>query len=281
MSLPVTRIISDLHYHDPGTALARIDALAPLLVGVDHLIVNGDALDTQVLPQAREVAAEMRDFFSARVRQVTFINGNHDPDISEVNELFLADGAIWVTHGDVFFDHVAPWGRLAKELRRRIEAQPEFRQPTEMRKLDVRFRVFRRVCLKLPREHDPLQRGPWAMLKRIAKAIFPPTRVLTMLRVWSALPRIVDSFAREQRPETQVVITGHTHHPGAWTAPSGRIVINTGCFCPPRGGAIVDVIGDRVIVRRLRKDAGSYRLGETLREFSAANRRVSALSAQS
>ncbi len=267
MSAPVIRILSDIHFGDPGTSVDRLESLAPLLDGADQLIVNGDALDSQIIADGPAAIAEIRDFFSARVPQLTFITGNHDPDISDVHEIFLNDGAIWVTHGDVFFDNVAPWGRMAPELQRRIRAQPEFGQPGEMQKLETRFRVFRRVCLKLPREHDPSRRGFWAKAHRILRATFPPTRVLHMMKIWRATPGIVDGYAASQRPRSQFVVAGHTHHPGIWRRPSGRVILNTGCFCPPRGGFVVEISGGRLRARGWKKLRGEYRLDAVQAEF--------------
>lgn len=263
-----TRIISDLHYGDPASWLQELGALLPLTEGVDHLIINGDALDTQVIDHAAEAVHTLKSGLSAHVPALTCITGNHDPDISDVHEQFLADNQIWVTHGDVFFDDIAPWGRLAPELRRRIHRYaghpPSAR---ELRQLETRFRIFRQVCLKLPREHDPKKKGLLYAAMKMARAVFPPHRLVAMIRAWRDLPAMAAKVSAEQRPEARVIITGHTHFKGQWLQPEARLVLNTGSFCPPGGGHVVDVVGDQIAVSKLARSKGEFRPGARIATY--------------
>jgi predicted phosphodiesterase len=278
VAAPLTRIISDLHYRDPGSWVDRLDRLTPLLDGVDVLVVNGDALDTQILAQPAERIAELKSFLTERVPTVTFVTGNHDPDISSVHELSLIDDSVWITHGDVFFDDVAPWSRLVGELRRRIQTYGAQLSPTERRKIETRFRIFRQACLQLPREHHPDARGAWAKFMRIGKAVFPPHRILAMMRVWRAMPALAAEFAAEQRERARIVVTGHTHFHGIWQRPH-HLVINTGSFCAPRGGQVVDLFNGKLSVRRLVRRAGNFHAQDRVAEFTLASRTTPALSA--
>lgn len=275
----MTRILSDIHYADSGSWVQELRALAPLIEGVDRLIVNGDALDTQVTHRADELAAALQGFVKERVAAATFVTGNHDPDISAVHELLLCDDRVWVTHGDVFFDDIAPWSRRAPEIRRRVRAQASQLTPEQFRQIETRFRVFRQACRRLPFDHDPNARGRLARLRRIVSVLSNAKGVAAMLRVWREMPDIALAYAIEQRPSAQVLITGHTHRAGVWRRPQGKIVINTGSFCPPAGGHLVDVFEDRLVVRRILRRGGEFRVGGVTEEIQLAAPGVSAITA--
>lgn len=278
--MAITRVISDLHFTDSTSAVRQLSDIEPLFDGVDRMIVNGDALDTQVTPHAAELVAELKAFFAQHARQTDFIAGNHDPDISELDELLLADGAVWITHGHVLYDDVAPWSHHVPEIRRRLRTHGGHLSPAELRQLEHRYRVFRKVLTKLPADHDPRRRDQIARLLRMAKAVFPPQKFFTMLKIWRELPEIAVDFSREQRAQARVILTGHTHHPGIWRQPEGHVVINTGCFAPPRGAFTVDFIGEKALVRRVVRRAGEFRLGDKIAEIPLAPAAASALSAR-
>ncbi|HEU5078330.1 MAG TPA: metallophosphoesterase [Opitutaceae bacterium] len=277
MSALVTRIISDVHYGDPAGLVHDLQRLAPLLDGADRFVINGDALDTQVLENPSEPLGELNALLAAHAPEHVLITGNHDPDISNVHEMLLADERVWVTHGDVFFDEIAPWSKLVPELRRRIQHHTTNISAAEMKRLEVRFGIFRKVCLKLPREHNPHDRGMGPRIMRIAKAVFPPNRFLAMLRVWREMPAIAASVARAQRPTARVIVAGHTHSQGFWQQPDGIIVVNTGCFCVGRTALAVDLVGEQVRIRRIERRLGEFRLGPLVNQFTLAPQRVSAL----
>ena len=276
---PITRILSDFHYTDPGSWVERLSDVKPLLDGPEQVVMNGDTLDTQVHERPDEIVAEVKRFFAEQAADTRFIAGNHDPDISTLDELNLGAGRVWVTHGHVFFDEIAPWSRLAPEIRRGIRAQTGAFPPADFDQLEKRFQLFRQICLKLPREHDPNQHGILARWRRIAYALFPPQQILGMLRAWRALPGLALRIAHAQRPAARVIVTGHTHHSGVWRAVDGRVILNTGSFGPPRGGRLVDVTEDRVVVRQIVRRGREFRPGPTVVEIALAPTGTSALSA--
>jgi predicted phosphodiesterase len=277
VSESVTRIVSDVHYGDPAGLVHELKRLAPLMPGADRFVINGDALDTQVLEDPSEPLAELHALLAANTPEHVLITGNHDPDISNIHELLVADDRVWITHGDVFFDEIAPWSRLVPEVRRRIERHTAGVSPEELLRLEVRFALFRKVCLKLPREHNPHARGLAPRVMRIARAVFPPNRFLAMLRVWREMPAIAAQVARRHRPSAQVVIAGHTHSQGFWRQPGGITVVNTGCFCVGRSALAVDLVGSHVRLRRIRRHLGEFRLGPVFHQFTLAPQPVSAL----
>lgn len=279
MSDPITRILSDFHYYDPASGVEHLCEVKPLIEGPARVVMNGDTLDTHVHDRPEEVVAEVKAFFAQHSLDTTFIAGNHDPDISLTDELSLEGGSIWITHGHVFFDAIAPWSRLAPEIRRRFQAQCGSFPPPDFTLLEKRFQLFRQVCSKLPREHDPNQRGTIARLRRMAYAVFPPHQIFGMVKAWRALPHLARAVAKAQRPLAQIIVTGHTHYPGVWRGADGRVVINTGSFCPPQGGRIVDVSKDRVVVRRILRRGREFHPGSIVAEITLAPTRPSTVSA--
>lgn len=279
VTAPALRILSDFHYTDPASWVAQLSEVKPLLDGAERVAMNGDTLDTQVHDRAQEIVGEVKRFFAQHSADTCFIAGNHDPDISPTDELSLHDGRIWITHGHVFFDEIAPWSRLVPEIRRRIRTQAAAFPMADIQQLETRFRLFRQICLKLPREHDPSHRGMIARLRRAAYALFPPHQFLSMVRAWRAFPETVFKVAKEQRSTARVIITGHTHHPGVWHAADGRVLINTGSFTPPRGGRLVDIFSDRLVLRRIIRRGREFRPGSVITEIALAPTTPSALSA--
>jgi hypothetical protein len=57
---------------------------------------------------------------------------------------------------------------------------------------------------------------------------------------------------------------GHVHFPGVWRTAAGPVVINTGSFLHPLGGNLVDVLDDRVEVRRIVRAGPDFRPGRLL-----------------
>ncbi len=269
MAAPLLRILSDLHLGDERSSLRDPAQLAPLLEGVGELVLNGDTCDTQHDLGPAEVAA-LKEFFTARVPSVTFLTGNHDPDISAAHELELADGRVWVTHGDVLFDDIAPWSRLRPELARRL-ALIRPRHPTaDWTNISTRLPMMREACLKLPCEHaSRLGGGVLTKLQRAARDLFPPNRALAMLRAWAAAPRLAARLAAAQRPAARLIVTGHIHFPGVRRS-GGRTVVNTGSFSPPLGARCVDLAGGTVRVRRVERREDIFYPGRVVAEFPLA-----------
>ncbi|HEY9250736.1 MAG TPA: metallophosphoesterase, partial [Rariglobus sp.] len=187
MSVPVTRIFSDLHFRDGESRLHDLRAFAPLLAGADRIVLNGDTLDSQADADGSDLAG-IRSFFAQHAPPTTFLSGNHDPDISPHGELLLNDGRVWITHGDVLFDDIAPWSSLRAEMAGRLELLFAAVPPEERALLETRLRLHRLACRGLPEHHDRLDRTVFTRASRLAHILFPPHRLLTMLRVWRETP---------------------------------------------------------------------------------------------
>lgn len=257
------RILSDLHCYDARTLVRDLRQLHPLLEGVPDLVLNGDSCEMRRDVSSAQVEA-LRDFFRERVPAVTFITGNHDPDISETHELLMSDGRVWVAHGDIFLDGLTPWSRRAGQLRHLQETQMAGGPAWGELGVESRLRIARAVARAEEDLPDYVTGGWRAHLEWIARTFFPPRQVLAMLRAWRDLPGLAARLAVAQRATAQVVVTGHVHFPGVWRHPGGPVVINTGSFFQPLGGSLVDIFADRVEVRRIRRTGGDFAPGALL-----------------
>ena len=266
----VTRIFSDLHYGDRGSRIRSLSAIHPLFEGADALVLNGDTIDTRPSRNAAVTAAllaETKEFFGRSAPPTTFLTGNHDPDISDHHTLDLADGQIFVTHGDIIFDDLVPWGQDAPEIRKRLVHEIAALAPEDREKLDARLRAYRRVAGSIPQRHQSERNRLKYLASFLADTVWPPLRIARVLEAWRRAPRLTAELTRRYRPNASIAVIGHIHHAGFWRQPNGVTVLNTGAFCPPGDGAIADIHDDRVSLRRVRHRNGEFRLAELLVEL--------------
>lgn len=261
------RILSDLHLYDARTQLRALEQLEPLFAGVQTLVLNGDTCELR-----RDVTpaqlAELKAFFTGRVPEVIFLTGNHDPDISNVHEYLAADGRVWITHGDVCLEGLTPWSRHAGDIRRSVAAKLAADPAADWNELAVRFRIARAVAREEQDVPDLVTRSWRSHVAWFWRTFFPPRQVLAMLRAWRNLPHAAADLARTQRPAAQVVVTGHVHFPRVWRHAGDPVVVNTGSFFRPLGGHLVDVLDERVRVRRIEFDGARFKAGRTVAEIA-------------
>lgn len=274
MAAPLTRILSDLHYGDRGTRVSELTQLRPLLEGVDHLVLNGDSLDTRPGPapeHTADCAAEVRDFFPRHVPHVTYLTGNHDADFSCDHSLDLAGGAIWVTHGDIFFPTIVPWSIDAALVARLMAEEVRALHGDPFAELERHLALFRRVALRLPQRHQS-ERNPIKYLASpLYDTVWPPLRVFRIFAAWREAPHAAATLAQRHRPQARFVIAGHTHRAGIWPVRPGIVFINTGSYCQPLlGTTAVDLTADSLIVRQVVQRGGEFRFGATVAEFPLA-----------
>lgn len=273
MPHPLTRILSDIHYGDRGSRVRALPALRPLFDGVDRLVLNGDTIDTRaskVPGLSEQLRAETLGFFREAAPAATFLTGNHDPDISDLHTLDLAGDRVFVTHGDILFDEIVPWGQDAATVRRRIREQLQQLGESAAGQLEHRFRVFRQVAATIPQRHQSERNALKYTAGILADTVWPPTRFLHILRAWRTAPVLAASFTRRYRPKAGFVLIGHIHRPGYWRMPGGLVVINTGSYCPPLGGWLVDVRDGCVTVRTVERRRGEFHPGGIVAEFPVA-----------
>ena len=263
------RIISDVHYGDRSSRVDRLGQLRPLLDGVSDLVLNGDTLDTRSGPYPLLTAryrAEVGEFFAGAGPSVRILTGNHDPNLSAEHALDLADGQVFVTHGDILFGSIVPWGRDAGLIGQRMAAALAAR-PAAKRPLEDQLEILRLVAASIPQRHQSEHNRLKYAVRFALDCLWPPHRMAKVLRTWRDLPGLASALARQHRPRARFAVVGHTHRPGVWRTLSGVVVINTGSFCLPFGGLAVDLEPRRLTVRRVTARGGSYGPGKVVAEF--------------
>jgi len=268
-----TRILSDLHYGDRASRLRSLAQLRPLLDGPDEFILNGDTLDTRHGPYPERTArarAEVTAFFSAAAPRITHLTGNHDPDISPHHSLDLAAGQVFVTHGDIIFDNVVPWGRDAAFFDTRIAHGLTALAPAERTQLAPRLALYRATCLALPQRHQAEPNPFKYFINLAADTVWPPLRTLHILRAWQETPARAAAIVATHRPAARFMLMGHTHRPGVWPMPSGVTVINTGSLTRPFGAFTVDLTPGLLAVRRIEFRSGEFHPGPVIADFTLA-----------
>jgi predicted phosphodiesterase len=265
------RIFSDIHYGDRASQVSTLAQLRPLLDSTPgRLVLNGDTLDSRAGPDPAYTAAclaEVRAFFSGHHSATTYLTGNHDPTISSEHVLELAEGRVLVTHGDIAFGDIVPWGRDRHIIEPRIDTELAQLGPAERDDIDRRFAIWRRVAAEIPQRHQSERNLAKYIFRYALDTVWPPQRTLIILRAWREHRYRMARLAREHWPRAKYVLVGHTHRPGIWRMREGVTVINTGSFCPPTGGYLVDVESSRLVVRQLEQRAGEFRPGRTVAEL--------------
>jgi predicted phosphodiesterase len=266
----ITRIVSDVHYGDRSSRVRSLAQMRPLLAGADALILNGDTLDTRPEKDPERTEARRREvlaFFGGAGIPVTFLTGNHDPDMSRLHEIGLEGGRVLVTHGDVLFESIVPWSQDAAMIRSKVIAALASVPEDGTCALESRLSVFRSVAGSIPQRHqaepDPLKYA----LRLAGDTVWPPNRALKILRAWREAPGRAAALARRHRPKARFVVIGHTHKPGVWRTASGVVVVNTGSFSPPFGALVAEVETGAIRVRKVEVKRGDFHPGRTIAEF--------------
>lgn len=267
------RIFSDIHYGDRSSRVRSLGQLAPLFDGADTVVLNGDSLDTRSGPypaRTAEIRAEAAGFFAQAAPQIVLMTGNHDPDLSPLHAQTLAGGQVLVTHGDVLFENIVPWGRDVPLIRKIVSEEEARHAPLDDGSLEARLLVFRRACARIPQRHQ-VEKNRWKhLLSYTLDTFWPPQSAGRVLWAWQVAPERAAALAETHRPKARFVIIGHTHRPGVWRTRSGRVVINTGSFTRPLGSCLVELTPGRLRVRRVVARRGAFHPDRTMAEFTLA-----------
>ncbi len=270
MSSTQVRIISDIHYGDRISAVSDFAQLAPLLEDTETLILNGDTIDTRPGPDpdyAQQLEEDLRKLERLSPTQIKYITGNHDPDISNHHFEELVHGSVLVTHGDVLFPNIVPWGRDAALARELVDqALSKLKQNDD--ELIRLLNAHRQASANIPQCHQAERNGWRYFSSFLTDTIWPPKRPFHILNSWRQFPRRGQALLVAHRPQAQFLVAGHTHWPGIWRRTDGRVVINTGSYCPPCGRLMVEVTNDQLLVRRLRIRQGDFHPGRIIAHFT-------------
>lgn len=271
MPADVIRVLSDLHFGDRSSRVARMGSLAPLAEGADSLILNGDTMDTRPGPDPAHTArcrAEVADFFAGLRVPSQFVTGNHDPDISDRHWLDLAGGRAWVIHGDIFFEQMVPWSADGPAIGRRLRGAFEAAGWTEGgAPLAERMAVYRTVARSVRQRHQSERRRGRHFARLLRDVFWPPWRAPRLFEAWRTMPERTRHFAGRYRPDARVVLVGHTHRTGIWRASGGITVVNTGSFTFPFGPWAADFGPSAIVLRAIRWRQGAFRIGEKVAEI--------------
>ncbi|MDB6168704.1 MAG: metallophosphoesterase [Verrucomicrobia bacterium] len=273
MASELIRIFSDLHYGDRGSRARTLSSIQPLLDGATTVVMNGDTIDTRpsrTPHRTDELREETMRFFAESAPSTVFLTGNHDPDISLRHTLDLAGGRIFVTHGDIIFDDLVPWGQDAPILRQKIAAELAALPAGARDELDSRFTAYRRVAASIPQRHQSERNGLKYIAGFLSDTVWPPTRIYRVLDAWSRAPGLAADLIRRHRPEARFMVMGHIHHPGFWRRPDGLVVINTGSFSPPLGAAMVEISPEWLALRSIDQRNNAFYPGRVLASFPLA-----------
>jgi predicted phosphodiesterase len=235
LRLPRTLVLSDLHLGRPS-GVERAEAFETLLADFDRVIVNGDVAELHhaaFQADAELQLAIFRDICVSRGIKLDLIAGNHDPFVSETRSISLADGAIYVTHGDAFHPAVAPWSPFARTMRSAFDAALAGVAPGTADDT-ARFIAAREAAIAEWRVM-----GEGAHISTITSMAAHPGRALAVLRYWASYPGLATDWAERYSPQSGTVIVGHSHRAFHRNL-QGRHIVNTGAFgFPGRPHAVV------------------------------------------
>ena len=268
-ALPI-RIVSDVHFAERASRLRSLGQLRPLAEGVSMLVFNGDTLDTRRgrdNERTERIRREVLDYFGSLGTPVTFLTGNHDPDLTRQHSLELASGRVLITHGDVLFENIVPWSTEAKMMRQKVIQALAALPGDGSSRLEGRLDAFRSAAASIQQRHQS-ERDPVRYAIRLAgDTVWPPNRILKIMQAWREAPDRAAALAGKHRPKARFIVIGHTHRPGVWRTASGIVVINTGSFCRPFGAMAAEVGARTLVVRRVESRGGAFEPGPEVAEF--------------
>ena len=264
-----TLILSDLHLGHRASLIRDPEQLAPVFREANTIILNGDTAELRHQidrPVGRTLAATLARVCHASGAKAIFINGNHDPVISHIDHIDLADGQMLVTHGDILFLGIAPWSRQAYAYRKVHLRALDQLGPDALLNFEKRLLATKRTSLKLQLLEEPTTRGRFPGLGLIMRQLWPPFRLFMILHAWWETPSLGARLLQAFRPETRYLLIGHTHFPGCWNH-GGRVIINTGSFVLNFGACAVLLKEKSFEIRKITRYQKNFVLGKRLKEF--------------
>jgi UDP-2,3-diacylglucosamine pyrophosphatase LpxH len=264
-----TLILSDLHLGHRASLIHDPEQLLPLFREAKTIVLNGDTAELRHQidrPVGRTLAAHLARVCHSAGAKAIFLNGNHDPTISQIDHLDLASSQILVIHGDMLFLGVAPWSRQAYAYRRIHLRALEHLGPDALLNFEKRLLATKRTSLKLQLLEEPTTRSQFPSLELVGRQLWPPYRPFMILHAWWDTPRLGAKLLRTFRPDTRYLMIGHTHYPGCWQS-QGRVIINTGSFVPSFGALAVLLTESSFEIRKVTRYQKKFVLGKQLRAF--------------
>jgi predicted phosphodiesterase len=264
-----TLILSDLHLGHRASLIRDPEQLGPIFREAKTILLNGDTAELRHQidrPIGRQLAAALARVCHSSGAKAIFINGNHDPNISEIDHLDLAAGQMLVTHGDMLFLGIAPWSRQAYAYRKVHLRALDQLGPDALLNFEKRLLATKRTSLKLQLLEEPTTRGRLPGLGLILRQLWPPFRPFMILHAWWETPKLGARLLQAFRPDARYLLIGHTHYPGCWNY-AGRVIINTGSFILNFGACAVLLQNKSFEIRKIKRYRKNFVLGKRLKEF--------------
>ena len=265
------RIISDLHFGHPASIVEHPGQLAPLFREAKTVVFNGDTVELRYL-RGRRIGMRnsvlIREACEAAGARPIFINGNHDPILSDLSHVDLVDGAVLVTHGDLLFHDISPWSHDAEIIGEAHTRELAGMGEDAFLDFEKRLKASKRAALSIELHRPQMRRDSLAPFRTILRECWPPWRPLQVFHSWSVTPARAEALARVFRPRARFILIGHTHFSGCWRR-GPRMVINTGSFLPLSGRMAVDIQGETLTVRSILLDRGVFKAGSPMMQFAA------------
>lgn len=265
-----TIILSDLHLGRTTRAAVSPESIATLCAPFDRVVLNGDVYEAHH-PSLKNRGAEawhtLKERLTAAGCELIPIAGNHDAKAFDQRDLFLEEGLVWVTHGDVLDERIAPWSLSAKRMALAWEKAAS--------QMPIQQRLSREGQLEIARlagfaEWDlgPKDRVPPAGGTSLRKAMRDPGRLISVLRYWKECPDRALRFANTTGIKAPILVLGHSHNAGRWRR-ENRTILNTGAFGFP-GRPYAVVLDDRgVALQAVEWSDQGYQLAEKPNWFDA------------
>lgn len=231
MSSTVTRqraifVLSDLHMGRDGMVLRAAEIL-PLVQQAGTLIINGDAAELHVREyrdQAVEELARLRELCDQNETRLILLAGNHDPEVVPERYIIHEEQGVFITHGDVVEESVAPWSDAAKRMRNRHREFNEYISESKRNTLENSFHACREAAVA---EWSP--DGDAEPPSTALNVLLKPTKLIQILRFWRRQARLMNTFAEQFVPSARLILIGHSHRPLVRKV-GHRVIVNTGCF---------------------------------------------------
>ncbi len=253
-----TLILSDTHLGRSRGAARSAHALRPLWQDAERLVINGDVAEIHhpghMARAARETLA-LFDLCEEDGVELTLLSGNHDPYLTDHRHMRLAEGRVFVTHGDVLHPAVAPWSPSAGRVQEAHDAAVATLSIGEREHLEQRLSVTQFAA-----------HAQWSDLEAEAKQstvmgmLIRPLAIWKVFQYWKIAPGLAAEFVKTHAPDARFILVGHTHHPGVWEI-DGRVVINTGSYGFPGRPRAVMLDDSTLSVWPIRLRRGLYELG--------------------
>ncbi|MEO7933922.1 MAG: hypothetical protein ABIT76_12260 [Chthoniobacterales bacterium] len=269
-------VLSDLHIGHQASAVQNVDVLTPLLVPGRTLIFNGDTFEMRRAvdrEKAVKFVADLKSILRDAGVSAVFINGNHDPVISEVNHLECHETAVLITHGDVLFHNVAPWSLNEKLYRQAHAKELALLSDEQKNRLDFRLAALRRATTSYDITHPVAKPGLAGSVVHFLETTWPPWRPLSIIQSWMEVPSRAEKFAKTYRPEMRTILIGHSHFAGIWER-NGLRIINTGAAMTGFRPRAVRFEDHRISVERLVWSGGKLHLSSILASFDLAQPKI-------